>query len=285
MTVPQLVHTEAHLAETVQQWRAEGHTVAFVPTMGSLHEGHRALARRARKISDRVVLSIFVNPLQFGTGEDFEQYPRDVDSDVRFVADGLVDLVFAPSVHDVYPTGEKDVTPLTAGPVGDVFEGASRPGHFDGVVTVVNRLCEMVTPDVVVFGYKDAQQVFLVTEMAAHTHASWEVEGVETVRDTDGVALSSRNSFLSPEERLSATALPRALDVAARQSSAALALNAASDVLARSPMVAVDYVALVDPTTFEEVATEYRGGPVRMIIAARVGRTRLIDNKVFSIPQ
>jgi pantoate--beta-alanine ligase len=234
---------------------------------------------------DRVVLSIFVNPLQFGKDEDFEQYPKDLEGDVQAVSEGLVDLVFAPAVSDVYPKGQEGVTPVEAGAVGDLFEGASRPGHFDGVVTVVNRLCEMVTPDVVVFGHKDAQQVFLVTEMADRTNAPWVVEGVETVRDADGLALSSRNSFLSPEERLSATALPRALERAAQQSGATEALVIAREALESTPLVEVDYVALVDPTTFREVASDYSGGVVRMIIAARVGQTRLIDNKVFSIPQ
>lgn len=285
MTKPRVVHTEADLTATIGQWRAQGHTVAFVPTMGFLHAGHLALAHRAREMCDRVVLSIFVNPLQFGKGEDFEQYPKDLEGDVQAVSEGLVDLVFAPAVSDVYPKGQEGVTPVEAGAVGDLFEGASRPGHFDGVVTVVNRLCEMVTPDVVVFGHKDAQQVFLVTEMADRTNAPWVVEGVETVRDADGLALSSRNSFLSPEERQAATALPRALERAAQQSSVAEALVLAREVLESTPLVEVDYVALVDPTTFREVASDYSGGVVRMIIAARVGQTRLIDNKVFSIPQ
>lgn len=285
MTAPPVVQAEAHLRETVAQWRADGHTVAFVPTMGSLHAGHLALARRARAISDRVVLSIFVNPLQFGEGEDFEQYPRDLEGDVQKVSGGLVDLVFAPGVSDVYPTGPEGITPVTAGPIGDVFEGATRPGHFDGVVTVVNRLCEMVTPDVVVFGHKDAQQLFLVAEMAARTNTPWAVEGVDIVRDTDGVALSSRNNFLSPKERSAASALFRALDRAAHQANTQQALAVARETLESAPLVELEYVALVDPTTFDEVSTEHRGGLVRMIIAARVGRTRLIDNKVFSIPQ
>lgn len=285
MTTPQVVTTEADLTKRVRKWRAQGQTVAFVPTMGSLHAGHLALVHRARTLSDRVVLSIFVNPLQFGVGEGFERYPRDLDGDAQAVSGGLVDLVFAPGVADVYPTGQEGVTAVTAGPLGDVFEGASRPGHFDGVVTVVNRLCEMVAPDVVVLGHKDAQQLFLVTAMAARRNAPWAVEGVDTVRDTDGLALSSRNSFLSAEERVSATALSRALDRAAQQSSAQQALVVATEVLESTPLVEVDYVALVDPTTFEEVAAPHPGGPVQMIIAARVGQTRLIDNKVFSIPQ
>lgn len=285
MTTPRVVTTEADLAETLAQWRAQGQTVGFVPTMGSLHAGHLALADRARTLSDRVVLSIFVNPSQFGVGEDFEKYPRDLDGDVRAVSGGLVDVVFAPGVPDVYPAGYEGVTPIAAGPLGDVFEGVSRPGHFDGVVTVVNRLCEMVAPDVVVLGHKDAQQLFLVTAMVARRGAPWTVEGVDIVRDTDGVALSSRNSFLAPEERVSATALFRALGRAAQQSSAAEALAVARETLESTPLVEVDYVALVDPATFEEVATPHRGGFVRMIIAARVGQTRLIDNEVFSIPQ
>lgn len=285
MTTPIVISDSAKLREVVTAWRHEGMTVAFVPTMGSLHAGHQALAARARDIADRVVLSIFVNPLQFGVGEDFERYPRNLNQDVQAVSDGLVDVVFAPAVEDVYPAGEDSVTRLTTGPVGEVFEGASRPGHFDGVVTVVNRLCEMVRPDVVVFGDKDAQQVFLVKEMATALNLPWRVEEVDIVRDADGVALSSRNQYLSPEERVAARGISRALSRASHASSVQDALAAARQVLESEPLVVVDYLAVVDPTTFAEVVQEFPGGLVRMIIAARVGNTRLIDTKVFSIPQ
>lgn len=285
MTTPLVIRGEADLIEVVARWRNEGKTVAFVPTMGSLHAGHQALAVRAREIADYVVLSIFVNPLQFGAGEDFDRYPRDLDQDVQAVSGGLVDVVFAPTVEDVYPVREDSVARLTAGPVGDVFEGASRPGHFDGVVTVVNRLCEMVQPDVVVFGDKDAQQVFLVKEMATALNLPWRVEEVDTVRDLDGVALSSRNRNLSPEERVAASAIPRALEHASGARSVRDALDSAGEVFESEPLIVVDYVALVDPVTFGEVPKEFPGGLVRMIIAARVGNTRLIDTKVFSIPQ
>jgi len=285
MTTPLVIQTELDLGQIVTQWRKEGASVAFVPTMGSLHAGHKALAHRARELADRVVLSIFVNPLQFGLGEDFDDYPRDLSRDVEFVSGGLVDVVFAPLVADVYPRGLEHVTPLKAGPVGDFFEGASRPGHFDGVVTVVNRLCEMATPDVVVFGHKDAQQLFLVREMVAKAGAPWRVEGVETVRDADGLALSSRNAYLSADERRAATAIPRALDRASEQSSVVGAHDAAHAILESEPVVDVDYLAMVDPETFEQVDSGSTGQKVRMIVAARVGNTRLIDNKVFSIPQ
>jgi pantoate--beta-alanine ligase len=285
VTTPLVISDSTHLREVVTKWRKEGMTVAFVPTMGSLHAGHKALAVRARDIADRVVLSIFVNPLQFGVGEDFERYPRDLDLDVQAVSGGLVDVVFAPTVGDVYPAGEDSVTRLTAGPVGDVFEGATRPGHFDGVVTVVNRLCEMAQPDVVVFGDKDAQQVFLVKDMVTALNLPWRVEEVDTVRDPDGVALSSRNQYLSREERVAARALPEALTRAASASNVVDALAVADEELKSEPLVSVDYVALVDPKTFLEVSQGFAGGLVRMIIAARVGHTRLIDTKVFSIPQ
>ena len=285
MTTPVVIANSADLREVVTTWRKEGKTVAFVPTMGSLHGGHKALAVRARDIADCVVLSIFVNPLQFGVGEDFDRYPRDLDQDVQAVSGGLVDVVFAPRVDDVYPAAHGSVTRLTAGPVGDVFEGASRPGHFDGVVTVVNRLCEMVQPDVVVFGDKDAQQVFLVKEMATALNLPWAVEEVDTVRDPDGVALSSRNQYLSPEERVAASTIPAALERASGAHSAREALDVAREVLESEPLIVVDYVALVDPETFAEVPAESLGGLVRMIIAARVGHTRLLDTKVFSIPQ
>ena len=285
MTTPLVISNSTELREVVTKWRNEGKTVAFVPTMGSLHAGHKALAARARDIADRVVLSIFVNPLQFGVGEDFERYPRDLDQDVQAVSGGLVDVVFAPTVEDVYPAGDDSVTRLSSGPVGGAFEGASRPGHFDGVVTVVNRLCEMVQPDLVVFGDKDAQQVFLVKEMATAFNLPWRVEEVDTVRDLDGVALSSRNQYLSPAERAAATTIPRALERASAAKSVVEALAGAREVLEAEPLIVVDYVALVDPTTFLEVPEGFAGGLVRMIIAARVGNTRLIDTKVFSIPQ
>lgn len=285
MTTPLVISDPHDLREVVTTWRQQGMTVAFVPTMGSLHAGHIALTARARDIADRVVLSIFVNPLQFGVGEDFERYPRDIDKDVQAVSGGLVDVVFAPTVEDVYPAGDDSVTRRTAGPVGDMFEGASRPGHFDGVVTVVHRLCELVQPDVVVFGDKDAQQVFLVKEMAATLNLPWSVEKVDTVRDLDGVALSSRNQYLSPDERVAATTIPRALERASAANSVVEALAGAGEVLEAEPLIVVDYVALVDPTTFLEVPEKFAGGLVRMIIAARVGNTRLIDTKVFSIPQ
>jgi len=282
---PEHITTEKDLRTRVEAWKAAGERIAFVPTMGSLHAGHEALWLRASEMADRVVLSIFVNPLQFGVGEDFERYPRDVASDIARVGSGPVDVIFTPGVTDVYPRGLEATPTMFAGVIGDVFEGVSRPGHFDGVLTVVHRLCEMVTPDVVVFGHKDAQQLFLITNMVATHSLPFAVEAVETVRDPDGLALSSRNNFLTPHERTGALALTQALDLASRQESVVAAVAAARGVLAAEPLCEVDYVAVIDPDTFKEIEAAPRGGVCQMLIAATIGTTRLIDNKRFSIPQ
>lgn len=279
------ITTETALRARVEAWRAAGERIAFVPTMGSLHAGHEALWLRASELADRVVLSIFVNPLQFGGGEDFLRYPRDVASDISRVGSGPVDVVFTPGVADVYPRGLEATPTLFAGPIGDVCEGISRPRHFDGVLTVVHRLCEMVSPDVVVFGHKDAQQVFLIKDMVAKNSLPFAVEAVETVRDPDGLALSSRNIFLTARERTAALALTRALDQASQQESIVAAVAVARGVLAAEPLCEVDYLAVIDPDTFLEIEAAPSGGVCQMLIAATIGTTRLIDNKRFSIPQ
>ncbi|HEV8012601.1 MAG TPA: pantoate--beta-alanine ligase, partial [Pontimonas sp.] len=163
--MPAIIHSLEELRGILDSWRSAGETVALVPTMGSLHEGHKALVREAATHADRCVVSIFVNPLQFGAGEDFEEYPRSLAADEAFLADTLVDVIFAPSAEVIYPEGPEEAPTLSAGGVGDTFEGASRPGHFDGVLTVVKRLFDYVSPDVAVFGLKDAQQVFVVRQM------------------------------------------------------------------------------------------------------------------------
>lgn len=232
-------------------------TVGLVPTMGALHDGHRALLRAARAECDRVVMSLFVNPTQFGPGEDFDRYPRDEARDRAVAAEEGVDEVFAPSAAEMYPDGF--ATTVTVGELGRVFEGASRPGHFDGVATVVLKLLHRVAPDRAYFGRKDAQQLAVVRRMAADLDLGVDIRAVETVRAQDGLAESSRNALLSPEERRRAPSLHRAL-------------------LARDPALVegdVDYLAVVDPATFREAAD----GPGALVIgAARFGRTRLIDN-------
>ena len=257
-------------------------SVAFVPTMGALHEGHLALVRRAGELADTVVVSIFVNPLQFGEAEDLDHYPRELDADLELLPDDV--LVFAPPVDELYPDGESG-TRVTAGAVGSMFEGASRPGHFDGMLTVVAKLLHIVRPEVVVFGQKDAQQVFLVRRMVRDLNVPVVVDVVETVRDADGLALSSRNRFLGTQERVAALALSRALAAAeASAGSRKDALLASHNLLNDESGVDVDYVELVDPDTFLPVSDRY-SGPVTAIVAARVGTTRLIDNRRFQLGQ
>ncbi len=255
--------------------------VALVPTMGALHEGHLTLVRRARELADRVVVSIFVNPLQFGAGEDFDKYPRTLEADTAALA-GLADEVFAPTVDQVYPgrsDGNVDSVPhFTAGPAGELFEGAARPGHFDGMLTVVARLFDMVRPDVVVFGQKDAQQVFLVRRLIAEHFPGIALEVVPTVRESDGLAMSSRNRYLSAQERTHALALSRALALASGDPATALPVMRA--VLEAEPCVALDYLAAVHPDTFMSVDSMddlAHATHVTYIVAAKVGTTRLLD--------
>ena len=270
---PVVVETIAALRE-----RLAGHAVAFVPTMGALHEGHLELVGRARQLADTVVVSIFVNPLQFGPHEDLDRYPRDLSADLEALTQHGVAYVFAPSVDEMYPDGGTEIT-VTGGEIATLFEGRSRPGHFDGVLTVVAKLLGIVRPDHVVFGQKDAQQVFLVQRMVADLNFATRVEVVPTVRAADGLALSSRNRYLVPEERRAATALSRALEAAASAADRGIdaVLAAAQSVLMDERLVKLEYLKVVNPRTFLPVDDGYRG-PARVLIAARVGTTRLIDN-------
>ena len=235
-------------------------TVALVPTMGALHDGHRALLRAARARCDRVVMSLFVNPTQFGAGEDFDRYPRDEARDRAVAAEEDVDEVYAPSVEEMYPQGFATV--VSVGALGRRFEGEHRPGHFEGVATVVLKLLLRVRPDVAYFGRKDAQQLAVVRRMVSDLDVGVDVRAVDTVREPDGLAVSSRNVYLSPAERRAAPSLHRAL--VARDPSACVG--------------ALDYLAVVDPDTFAPV--EPRRGAL-VIGAARFGSTRLIDNIVL----
>ncbi|MDH2443788.1 pantoate--beta-alanine ligase [Amnibacterium sp. CER49] len=252
--------------------------VALVPTMGALHDGHLALVAAAHESADAVVASVFVNPLQFGPNEDFQRYPRTFEADRAALEAAEVDLVFAPGVDDMYPDGPVTVR-VAAGPVGELLEGAVRPGHFDGVLTVVAKLISIVQPDVVLFGQKDAQQVFLVQRMVRDLDLPVEVRVVPIQREGDGLARSSRNRYLSGEERAAARAMPDALAAAAQAApqGAQAAADAARAVLSAVAGVAVDYVAIVDPATFDAVDDRYRG-PALVLLAARFGGTRLLDN-------
>lgn len=271
--------TIAEVREAVGAARAEGGRVAFVPTMGALHAGHLALVARARDIADLVVVSVFVNPLQFGPQEDFARYPRDLDTDLALLSSAGADVLFAPGVAELLPEGATS-TRVTAGPVGSVLEGRIRPGHFDGMLTIVLKLLHVVGPDVVVFGQKDAQQVFLVGRMLQDLDVPVALDVVQTVREPDGLALSSRNAYLTPEERALARVVPAALDAAESSagSDVGTMVAAAKGALAGESGADLEYLAVVEPATFRPVDDRYRGRAL-VLVAARVGGTRLIDNR------
>jgi pantoate--beta-alanine ligase len=278
---PRLARTREELGDLLGE-RAAGR-VGLVPTMGALHAGHASLMERARRevgAAAPVVVSIFVNPMQFAPGEDLDRYPRTFDADLEVCAEQGVDLVFAPSVDEVYPGGDPLVT-VQPGPLGTVLEGASRPTHFHGVLTVVAKLFGLVRPDVAVFGEKDYQQLVLIRRMVSDLCMGVDVVGADIVREPDGLALSSRNRYLDDGQRRSATALSRALFAArdAAEKGAGPALDAARDVLEDAFGVDVDYLELTDP----DLGPVPVSGPARLLVAARVGETRLIDNVALTL--
>ena len=264
------------LRSAVAGFRAAGERVALVPTMGALHAGHMALVDAAKRAGDRVVASIFVNPTQFGPGEDFAQYPRKEQADSRMLSQAGVDLLWMPPVEVMYPEGF--ATDISVAGIGEVLDGAHRPGHFDGVATVVAKLFNQVEPHVAVFGEKDWQQLAVIRRMVADLDLDIEILGVVTQRDDDGLALSSRNAYLAPEERARAVALPRALGAAERAITAGEPVEAAL-AEARAMLTAagfeIDYVELRDAGTLGDPV---EGRPRRLLAAARIGSTRLIDN-------
>jgi pantoate--beta-alanine ligase len=252
--------------------------LALIPTMGALHAGHMALIAEARRRAEKVAASIFVNPAQFGEGEDFGRYPRREAEDVRMLEDAGCDLLWAPSVEDIYPAGFS--TRISVAGVSERWEGEARPGHFDGVATVVAKLLLSVRPDLALFGEKDFQQLAVIRRLVADLDLPVEIIGVATVRERDGLALSSRNAYLSPDERQRAVALPRALEEARSAivggTSVGRALQRAKQSLVDAGFLRVDYVALVDAATLEPV--DRAQGNSRLIAAAVIGTTRLIDN-------
>ena len=267
------------LSAAIDAAKQDGLEVAFVPTMGALHEGHLSLISEARKHASFVVVSIFVNPLQFGAGEDFEKYPRAIEEDAAKLAEIGVSVLFTPTVNDLYK-GNMNVSE-SAGVIGDLYEGAARPDHFDGMLTVVAKLFEAVKPNFAVFGAKDAQQVFLVKQMAAQKFPELEIIVAPTIREADGLALSSRNRYLSEAdhkvaEQISA-ALRSALQSSASGASPQVVTESARTVMAQTPEAKLDYIALVDADTFETVTDGFTGRAI-LLIAAVVGETRLIDN-------
>lgn len=266
--------------QAVAEARRDEKRVALVPTMGALHEGHLSLVRAARERADYVVVSVFVNPTQFGPGEDFEEYPRDIERDIDLLGAEDVDLVFAPTPEIMYaPDATVTVDP---GPLGQVLEGAARPGHFSGMCTVVTKLFSIVIPDLAFFGEKDYQQLTIVRAMVRDLDLPVKVIGCPTVRECDGLALSSRNVYLSAEERSAATVLYRALRTAETlvldgERDAAVVAGAMRETVASEPLAELEYAAVADAVTLTPIET-LGDRPARALVAARVGRTRLIDN-------
>lgn len=262
------------LGRTTRALRATGRKVVLVPTMGALHTGHQELIQTARKGGAVTVVSIFVNPTQFGAGEDLDRYPRQLEADLEVCREQGVELVLAPDADAIYPPGSD--TMVSPGPLGAELEGASRPGHFAGVLTVVAKLFSIIRPDQAFFGEKDYQQLVLIRRMARDLFLDVDVRGVPTVRERDGLAMSSRNVYLDPAQRRAAVALFSALVTGAHQAwrGAEAALAAAHDVLAAEPAVELDYLELRD----RALGPAPTHGEGRLLIAAKVGNTRLIDN-------
>jgi pantoate--beta-alanine ligase len=272
------------MREIVRETRGRRLKIGFVPTMGCLHEGHLSLVRKVKELTDVVVVSIFVNPAQFGPGEDFDRYPRNLTRDADLcVAEG-VDYVFTPEADELYPPGPKTYVEVTG--LSDRLEGKSRPGHFRGVTTVVLKLFEVVRPDVAAFGQKDAQQAVIIRRMVADLLLDLEVHVLPTVRDEHGIALSSRNRYLSAEQAAAAQAIPRALEAARElladgQAAAAGITSAAREILEAEKSLRIDYLELVDRETLWPLTTV--DGPAILLLAVECGETRLLDN-VFLEP-
>lgn len=269
------------VSEVSRALRHTGRRIMLVPTMGALHDGHMALVRAAKRVPGAVVVvSIFVNPLQFGTGEDLDAYPRTLDADLELLAEENVEVVFTPTPTVMYPDGPR--TTVHPGPLGAELEGAFRPTHFAGMLTVVLKLLQIVRPDRAFFGEKDYQQLVLIRQMADDFNLESRIVGVPTVREPDGLAMSSRNRYLNPEEREQASALSSALlaGMYAAGGGPAAVLDAARAVLDEVPAITTDYVALRGPW-LEPTPTV---GPARLLVAARLGTTRLLDNIAIELP-
>ena len=280
---PPTVHTIAEVRAAVAAARRGGHAIGFVPTMGALHAGHISLVDAAKQRCGFVVVSIFVNPTQFGPHEDYDQYPRTLAADQRMLASAATDLVFAPSAAEVYPAGHCTYVDLTE--VTDTWEGAHRPGHFRGVATVVLKLFNMVQPDMAFFGQKDYQQSLVIRRLVQDLNLPLQIQVCPTLRDPDGLAMSSRNAYLSTQERQQALVLSRALRHAenAVRGGTVRADRLRAELLelfAAEPAVKLEYLAIVDPDTLASV--ELVSGDTLFALAARVGKTRLIDNALIS---
>jgi pantoate--beta-alanine ligase len=281
------VESAAGVRSIVRAARERGQRVGLVPTMGALHEGHVELIKRCRARTDFLVVSIFVNPTQFGEGEDFGRYPRPLEHDLRQCESAGVDLVFAPSVPTVYPHGSHSTFVEVPG-LSDVLEGASRPGHFRGVTTVVLKLFELVLPDLAIFGQKDFQQQLVIRHMVEDLHVPVELAVAPTVREPDGLALSSRNRYLNPQERQAAPVLYRALAqamqaVAAGEPRAERVRQILIETLELEPLVRLEYAEVADAETLEPLGILTKERPAVALLAVRIGTTRLIDNALLSV--
>lgn len=273
--------TPKAVSEVTKALRHTGRRVMLVPTMGALHDGHLALVRSAKRIPGAVVVvSIFVNPLQFGAAEDLDAYPRTLDADLELLEGEGVEVVFTPTASSMYPDGPR--TTIHPGPLGAELEGAVRPTHFAGMLTVVAKLLQIVAPDRAFFGEKDYQQLVLIRQMVDDLNIDIRIVGVPTVREADGLAMSSRNRYLSPEQREQAGALSAALLAGkyAASTGPAAALDAARAVLDEVPAIDVEYLELRDPWLVPDPAT----GPARLLVAGRLGGTRLLDNIAVNLP-
>lgn len=278
-----ICHTIAEIRDFVRKARAGGHAVGFVPTMGYLHEGHLELMRRAKKQCDTVVVSIFVNPTQFGPSEDFSQYPRDLERDARMAEGVGVDAIFNPRVEEMYPEGY--CTYVDVDRITSILCGLSRPGHFRGVATVVTKLFNIVTPDYAFFGQKDAQQALVIKRMVADLNINVEIVTVPTVREADGLAMSSRNVYLKPGERKAALVLSQSLKKAREsfelgERDCAIIRQLVVDTIEAEPMAKIDYVEIYGYPDLEPI--EIIKSQALLALAVRIGRTRLIDNVIFT---
>ncbi len=278
----ELIESVALMQAKAEELRISGNTIGFVPTMGFLHEGHLELMRVARRLADKVVVSIFVNPTQFGPQEDFEKYPSDTEGDLAKVEGVPVDIVFMPGVRDMYPGGSQ--TNVSVKDLSRHLCGLSRPGHFDGVTTVVSKLFNIIKPHIAVFGQKDYQQLAVISRMVEDMNMDIEIVGVPTVREKDGLAMSSRNAYLSPEERFSALCLKKAMDLAANiyvsgERDASALRSSMEKLILSHPFTIIDYIAVCDPVTLDDLQTV--GDHALVALAVKVGKTRLIDNCIL----
>ncbi|MBN1276631.1 MAG: pantoate--beta-alanine ligase [Deltaproteobacteria bacterium] len=275
----EIIEKVSQMQRTSEALRASGYLIAFVPTMGFLHEGHIELMRTGKKHADKLVVSIFVNPTQFGPNEDFNQYPRDTEGDLDKSLSAGADIVLFPPVEEMYPEGFQ--TEVLVKELPDHLCGLSRPGHFDGVTTVVAKLFNIVKPHIAVFGRKDYQQLAVIRRMVKDLNMDLEIIDVGTVREADGLAMSSRNKYLNSEERKSALCLKKSMEMAEKmfkqgQRDARIIKKEMESLIRSHPFTDIDYISLCDPETLEEIHTS--GTEVLVALAVRVGKTRLIDN-------